>query len=87
MSVAYAAGLVLAVALVGLTVDWQRLGRRFRRQPKIVWPTRVHVVPYLMAWGWPPEVIQLMSEGPFDVTTQTYRNGTTQIWLKRRTAA
>lgn len=85
LSVVYAAGIVLAVTLAVLAVDWPKVRRRFRRPP---FPGDLTIT-FGRGWrvthgiGW-----HIATDHRLEVSsTQVYPNGTTQIWLKRKPAA
>lgn len=82
MSVVYAAGIVLAVTLVVLAVDWPKLRRRIRcrRLPGDLTITYGNRWKVTHGIGW-----RIITDSRLEVSsTQVYPNGTTQIWLKRR---
>lgn len=82
ISVVYAAGIVVAVTLVGMAVDWRRLGSRCSVAANKISGSRTRRT-VTAGRGY-----RLITDSRLEVSsTQVYSNGTTQIWLKRRPAA
>lgn len=86
IAVAYGAGISLLAALTWMAVPWRRLAHRRVRTIRYQ-PLPSSLADFLVADGWPSEFVEVMTNGPYTVTSRIYRNGTAQVWFKRKGAA
>lgn len=88
ISVALGAAIALVGALAVIAIDWERIRARLDHRPRRT--RHVAIQPsardMLIAQGWPEDLVDVMANGPYDVTSTVYRNGSTKIWLRKDAA-